>query len=75
MRDEACCNVQAANNLNWSSSTRLIIHFADYPGHGRFMHDLAHSPLDDYPEEDPGGMIMPSAKQVRKSRSACGQWH
>jgi len=38
--------------LDWRSGTRLVIHFGDYPQHGRIYTDLP----DDYPDGNPQGL-------------------
>lgn len=42
--------------LNWRSSTRLVIHFGDYPCHGTKYHDFTGGVAwDAYPNGDPKG--------------------
>eukprot|EP00798_Chlamydomonas_sp_ICE-L_P025799 gene25799-11473_t len=43
----------AVEQLNWSGSTRLLVHFADYPCHGREFHNEVD---DTYPRLCPHGV-------------------
>jgi len=41
------------SRMSWKSSTRLVIHFADAPCHGKKYHDI----YDRFPEGDPDGLV------------------
>lgn len=43
--------MQEVLRLDWQSSTRVMIHIADYPAHG----DRYNDNFDDYPNGDPTG--------------------
>jgi len=55
-----------AEQLNWASRTRVMIHIGDTPGHGYRMHQNSMSFKDDYPNGDPDGRepesILPRLK-------------
>eukprot|EP01024_Parvocaulis_polyphysoides_P018281 TRINITY_DN18087_c0_g1_i1.p1 TRINITY_DN18087_c0_g1~~TRINITY_DN18087_c0_g1_i1.p1 ORF type:complete len:246 (+),score=34.85 TRINITY_DN18087_c0_g1_i1:80-739(+) len=44
--------LKEATTLSWTSKTKLMLHFADAPCHGRNYHDLSG---DDYPDGSPTG--------------------
>ena len=44
--------MQMALQLRWESSTRLMVHIADYPAHGTEYNDN----YDDFPGGDPDGL-------------------
>ncbi|PRP80235.1 hypothetical protein PROFUN_12174 [Planoprotostelium fungivorum] len=52
--EDVCGGFDQALHLDWQSSTRLIIHIADAPCHGRQYHNFK----DDYPEGDPTGLSL-----------------
>eukprot|EP00026_Physarum_polycephalum_P008691 Phypoly_transcript_08787.p1 GENE.Phypoly_transcript_08787~~Phypoly_transcript_08787.p1 ORF type:complete len:391 (+),score=66.47 Phypoly_transcript_08787:177-1349(+) len=47
--------LKIVTELSWSSSTRLLIHFGDYPCHGNKYHGTSMG--DFYPAGDPGGLV------------------
>ena len=47
--------LQAITELSWRSSTRLVIHFGDYPCHGKKYHGEDWEQYDRYPVGDPEG--------------------
>ncbi|PKK67203.1 hypothetical protein RhiirC2_577068 [Rhizophagus irregularis] len=54
----------AVTSMAWRNPTRVLLHIADYPPHGRRFTDLS----DTYPDGDPNGL---TAEQVlREMRSA-----
>ncbi|KAK9863369.1 hypothetical protein WJX84_011159 [Apatococcus fuscideae] len=53
--------LQAVGQLTWKSSTRLVVHFVDYPAHGRkYQEDRAHGDeqYDRFPDGDPSGLLL-----------------
>lgn len=48
-------NMQKALGLGWRSSTRVLIHLADYPCHGREYHDYIDPVNDAHMDGDPLG--------------------
>ncbi|KAK9867891.1 hypothetical protein WJX84_004698 [Apatococcus fuscideae] len=49
--------LKAVTELSWRSSTRLVIHFGDYPCHGKKYHGEEWEQYDRYPWGDPNGLI------------------
>ncbi|KAK9836571.1 hypothetical protein WJX74_003293 [Apatococcus lobatus] len=49
--------LKAVTELSWRSSTRLVIHFGDYPCHGKKYHGEEWEQYDRYPVGDPEGLI------------------
>jgi hypothetical protein len=49
--------------LEWKNKNRVLIHFADYPGHGQLYHDLGIQ-LDDYYSTDLDGSIGKSIMEA-----------
>jgi len=47
--------LRAVTELSWCSSTRLLIHFADCPCHGKKYHGTEL--YDTYPDGDPSGLV------------------
>lgn len=45
--------LQHANQMSWESRTRLCVHIADAPCHGKQYHDVD----DSYPDGDPHGLV------------------
>ncbi|GBB88788.1 hypothetical protein RclHR1_01540011 [Rhizophagus clarus] len=43
----------AVTSMTWRNPTRVLLHIADYPPHGRRFTDMS----DDYPGGDPNGLI------------------
>ncbi|EFC35347.1 predicted protein, partial [Naegleria gruberi] len=41
--EDVAGGLQKVVDLDWNSFTRVLIHIADAPGHGSFMHSLANS--------------------------------
>ncbi|KAL0476684.1 hypothetical protein AKO1_006142 [Acrasis kona] len=46
--------LELVKNLSWSNKTRLLMHFADAPGHGKLY---SSGSLDQYPDIDADGSI------------------
>ena len=53
--------LQAVTELSWRSSTRLVIHFGDYPCHGKKYHGEDWEQYDRYPVGDPEGKSHPTS--------------
>jgi len=59
--------LKIVTELSWSSSTRLLIHFADYPCHGTKYHSTEMG--DSYPAGDPAGLVPEDLlRQIMKKR-------
>lgn len=64
-----CC-MQEVLRLDWQSSTRVMIHIADYLAHG----DRYNDNFDDYPNGDPTGTLKHSSlvfEAARDLQEAC----
>lgn len=61
-----CRCLQKVLDLNWHASTRVLVHLADYPCHGRQYHDYTSVEHDAHMDGDPSG-----SRQFRCCTSCC----
>ena len=65
-------NAQAVTTLHWRASTRLVVHFVDYPCHGSIYHNernQAWAEYDRFADGDPDGKILMSSKETKQIKT------
>ena len=67
--EDVMTGLEQAARLNWASASRLIVHIADAPCHGRMYHGHLHIG-DDYPNGDKYGRTSKHLFQTLKN--VCG---
>ncbi|CAG8758222.1 17739_t:CDS:1, partial [Rhizophagus irregularis] len=55
----------AITQMNWQSSTRILLHIGDFPPHGRRFTNLK----DNYPDGDPNGLTAENVLEKMQSKN------
>ncbi|PKY57765.1 hypothetical protein RhiirA4_510763 [Rhizophagus irregularis] len=55
----------AITQMNWQSSTRILLHIGDFPPHGRHFTTLK----DNYPDGDPNGLTAENVLEKMQSKN------